>query len=1135
MSKQSLLLVDGDPRSLRVLEVSLKKAGFNVTTATNGRDALDKVELAPPDLVIAETQLEELDGFTFCQKLKGNPAWADIPFVFLTAQTDIATKIRGLELGVDDYLTKPIYIKEIVARARILLQKRQRTRIEERRDGRTRFAGHLSDMPIVDLIQTVEISRKSGLIQFIGEDNKAAAIYFRDGKVIDAEAGPLQAEDAVYRLLTWNEGEFEVAFRTVRRRDTITMSAQALLMEGMRRLDEWGRLCEQLPPLETRFEVDARELASRLGDILDEHNAILRLFDGRRSVLEVIDACDYGDLESLEVIARLYFEGVLVEAGPIKPTMSGEWMVPTAAIEAASGALLAPTTGLVSEGDDGDDDGEPAGGAQPIPSGSRTISGEWMLEGEAERGAEAPAVPAAATAAKSEGAGSGRRPSTAPPTLPRTLTPAARPATTVVIPALPTVGARKAGGSSSEPPPAEAPGRRPSLIQKAIDDSDAIEMLELEESLRGERAGTSDSDELMVGVENAGAETRRPESGETVPPAPTSEHWLDAAAPSQSGALAIPVGPGSSGARSSPDATAAAKSGSTPTPAEVGGRGSGALAVAATGASGAPGASPPAGVEGGSASGTQPSSAAVGVGVSGASSSPVASSAGTPAAPSSAAAVGVGVSGASSSGTLASGAAGASSSSVALKPGASATSSAAAGVDAGTSGASSSSSVTRTSGPSPSSVAVGASSSSAAAGGTSGASPSTVTKSTSGASGTASISASAAGAASSSKAAISGAADAPAGTTAASADKASGAVTSVQSKDGKAGGMDAGAKTTLTFEANASSADGTAAAGKAAAGTSAGATDAAGSVGGKGTDAKVQGATDAQLRGARGVDRSRGSATLVTDPPPAVATATGSQPVPIERSQPVRIERGEEAARPAAAAPEPLPPNRRGSRWPAVVIGAAVIVGVGYAAIRIGRSRPKQTAVAGLISDGGVGASAMAKDAGGATTPAADAGVALGPDASAGPTDAAMPPTDAATPRDAAAPSDAARPPPSEAATAAQEEYRRKLDGARKLIERDPQAALDIIDGLLDDQRSARALIARADALYRLKRTDAAASAIGAALSMAPRNPAAWELKGRILWDAGRKEDARPAYVRFLELQPTGATAETVRRRLSGT
>ena len=417
---------------------------------------------------------------------------------------------------------------------------------------------------------------------------------------------------------------------------------------------------------------------------------------------------------------------------------------------------------------------------------------------------------------------------------------------------------------------------------------------------------------------------------------------------------------------------------------------------------------------------------------------------------------------------------------------------------------------------------------------TAGSSQAAVAKPPSGASGTASISAGATGG-TSSKASSSAAAELPAREVAATGDKASSGAVSSQGKDGKVGGEGAGAPRPLSFEARASSAEkgaasaresvvaGTDAARKDAVGTTAGTKDGAAN-GAAGKDAagtaQAPGAvgTEGQVRGARGVARSRGSATLVTDPPPAVVTATGSQPVRVERSQPVQIERGEpEAARPAAAVTEPLPPNRRGARWPALVIGALVIVGVGYAAIRIGRSRPKPPAVAGLIFDGGVGAST-------------DAGGAHGADAGAAPIDAGAAPIDAG-----AAPIDAARPPPSAAATAAKEELKRKLDGARQLVERDPQGALDIIDGVLDAQRSARALIARADALHRLKRTDAAASAIGAALSMAPRNAAAWELKGRILWDAGRKEDARPAYIRFLELQSTGATAETVRRRLSGT
>ncbi|MCU1283459.1 MAG: hypothetical protein JWM53_7005, partial [bacterium] len=242
--------------------------------------------------------------------------WSPIPFIFLTSQSDVEDKIRGLELGVEDYLTKPIYIKEIVTRVKILLQKKQRVALEDgnKRESRTKFAGQLADMAVVDLIQTIEISRKSGVIHFTHPDGKRGAIYFRNGKVIDAELGRLGGEDAVYRLLVWGEGEFEVEFKNVRRKDVIELSSQGLLMEGMRRVDEWGRLCEQLPPLETVFEVDYRELAERLAEIPDEINGILRLFDGRRTLMQVVDDCDFADLEALNVVSKLYFEGLIYDA-----------------------------------------------------------------------------------------------------------------------------------------------------------------------------------------------------------------------------------------------------------------------------------------------------------------------------------------------------------------------------------------------------------------------------------------------------------------------------------------------------------------------------------------------------------------------------------------------------------------------------------------------------------------------------------------------------------------------------------------------------------------------------------------------------------------------------------------------------
>ncbi len=294
------------------MEVSLKKAGFQVTTAIHGKDALEKVQISPPDLVLADTRMPEMDGFELCRILKSDERFRHIPYVFLTNQKSVEFKVKGLELGGDDYLTKPIYIKEIVTRAKMILQKVEKER-HEKRETKAGFAGSLADMGVVDLVQTFEIGRKTGTIKLEGE--RTGVIYFKEGKVIDSELGRLKGENAFYRMLNTFEGKFEVGFLPVDRPERIEMSTQGLLMEGMRRLDEWGRMLEQLPPLETVFELDYTQLADRLSEIPDEVNGLLRLFDGRRPLAKVVDDSDFEDLAALGIISKLYFEGLIKELG----------------------------------------------------------------------------------------------------------------------------------------------------------------------------------------------------------------------------------------------------------------------------------------------------------------------------------------------------------------------------------------------------------------------------------------------------------------------------------------------------------------------------------------------------------------------------------------------------------------------------------------------------------------------------------------------------------------------------------------------------------------------------------------------------------------------------------------------------
>jgi DNA-binding response OmpR family regulator len=328
VAKLQLLLVDADPRSVRVLEVSLKKSGYSVTTATDGLDALSKLELSTPDLVLTDTRLPKLDGYALVRRLKERPEWAGIPVVFLTSQRSIEDKIRGLELGVEDYLTKPIFVRELLARVNLLLARRTQESIATTRSltGRTRFTGSTSDMAVVDLLQTFEVSRKSGVLN-LTSGHTHAHVYFRDGKVVDAELGPLRGEEAIYRALIWNEAEFEVVFCPVKNDDIIGTSTQGILMEGMRRVDEWGRLLEQLPPLSTIFEVDHQQLLERLNEIPDELNGILKLFDGKRTLMHVVDESPFEDLSTLSTITKLYFEELLVpkaDARVEEPIVPGE-------------------------------------------------------------------------------------------------------------------------------------------------------------------------------------------------------------------------------------------------------------------------------------------------------------------------------------------------------------------------------------------------------------------------------------------------------------------------------------------------------------------------------------------------------------------------------------------------------------------------------------------------------------------------------------------------------------------------------------------------------------------------------------------------------------------------------------------
>jgi DNA-binding response OmpR family regulator len=140
--KTKILVVDDEPDALELIEVNLKGAGFDVLSAASGRQALEKARAALPALVLLDVMLPEVDGLEVCKSLRRDPKTAFIPIIMLTARAAEIDRVVGLELGADDYITKPFSPRELILRVKNLL-KRQGAPSEAAQQ--IRFAGLVID------------------------------------------------------------------------------------------------------------------------------------------------------------------------------------------------------------------------------------------------------------------------------------------------------------------------------------------------------------------------------------------------------------------------------------------------------------------------------------------------------------------------------------------------------------------------------------------------------------------------------------------------------------------------------------------------------------------------------------------------------------------------------------------------------------------------------------------------------------------------------------------------------------------------------------------------------------------------------------------------------------------------------
>jgi len=233
-----LLLVDDNPMVLGMLQHALASLA-KVTTASDSADALLKAVDDAPDLLVCDYRMPGMDGRQLVEKLKSRPATANFSSVLMANKADIAERLSPQD-AADDYLEKPFFLKDAIRRVKRMIDRISIEKLAKTAPSDGVVRGNLSQMNVIDLMQSLEMGRKSCQISLSNEGDKCE-VFFVDGQVKHATYGSLVGDEAVFKVLRWTGGNFQLNFEGKTDKETTQLNTQGLLMEGLRLLDESQR------------------------------------------------------------------------------------------------------------------------------------------------------------------------------------------------------------------------------------------------------------------------------------------------------------------------------------------------------------------------------------------------------------------------------------------------------------------------------------------------------------------------------------------------------------------------------------------------------------------------------------------------------------------------------------------------------------------------------------------------------------------------------------------------------------------------------------------------------------------------------------------------------------------------------
>ena len=183
-----ILIVDDEPDIIRALKIYLSGLGYEITSAANGKEALKEMKEHPADLVLMDVMMPEMDGITAVAKLR---EFTNVPIILLTAKSEDSDKILGLDIGADDYITKPFNPSEVTARVRSQLRRY------------TRLGGQIAKDHVLT-VGSLELDNDEKRVTVDGEEISLTPVEFKILKLLMGSPGKVFTSKKIYREV-WNE------------------------------------------------------------------------------------------------------------------------------------------------------------------------------------------------------------------------------------------------------------------------------------------------------------------------------------------------------------------------------------------------------------------------------------------------------------------------------------------------------------------------------------------------------------------------------------------------------------------------------------------------------------------------------------------------------------------------------------------------------------------------------------------------------------------------------------------------------------------------------------------------------------------------------------------------------------------